>query len=98
MYMPQIGERIRLLRTRQNLSQSALAEKLSVSKSVVSSYETGVHLPPYDVLLRIAAIFGVSTDYLLGASSGRTINVDGLTDTQIQAIALIVNELKEKQI
>ena len=36
MYMPQIGERIRFLRTRQNLSQSALAEKLSVSKSVVS--------------------------------------------------------------
>ena len=52
MYMPQIGERIRFLRTRQNLSQSALAEKLSVSKSVVSSYETGVHLPPYDAAYR----------------------------------------------
>lgn len=95
LYLPEIGKKIKQLRSQRNISQIALAQRLGVSKSVVSSYENSVHLPPYDVLLQMARIFGVSTDYLLGASSNRTINVDGLTDTQIEAITMIVNELKE---
>lgn len=95
LYLPEIGTKIKQLRSQRNISQIALAQRLGVSKSVVSSYENSVHLPPYDVLLQMARIFGVSTDYLLGASSNRTINVDGLTDTQIEAITMIVNELKE---
>lgn len=94
MYLPEIGSKIKQLRSQRGMSQVALARQLGVSKSVVSSYENSVHLPPYDVLLRMARIFGVSTDYLLGASGNRTINVDGLTDTQIEAITLIVNELR----
>lgn len=94
VYLPEIGTKIKQLRSQRNISQIALAQRLGVSKSVVSSYENSVHLPPYDVLLQMARIFGVSTDYLLGASSNRTINVDGLTDTQIEAITMIVNELK----
>lgn len=77
------------------MSQIALAKQLGVSKSVISSYENDIHLPPYDVLLQISRLFGVSTDYLLGASNNRTINVDGLTDPQIEAVTIIVNELKE---
>ena len=94
VYLPEIGAKIKHLRGQRGMSQIALAKQLGVSKSVVSSYENSVHLPPYDVLIRMARIFGVSTDYLLGASGKRTINVDGLTDTQIEAIALIVNELR----
>lgn len=95
MYLPEIGAKLKQLRCQRNLSQLALAQQLGVSKSVISSYENEVHLPPYDVLLQMARLFGVSTDYLLGASNNRTINVDGLTDTQIEAITMIVNELKE---
>ena len=94
MYLPEIGTKIKQLRTHRALSQVALAKQLGVSKSVVSAYENGVHLPPYDVLIQMARIFGVSTDYLLGASGNRTINVDGLTDTQVEAVTMIVNELK----
>lgn len=95
MYMPEIGQKIRRLRTQRGISQVDLASSLGVSKSVVSSYENGVHLPPYDVLIRIALLFGVSTDYLLGTGATQTINVDGLSSTQIEAIALIVSELRE---
>ncbi|NCE64524.1 XRE family transcriptional regulator [Pseudoflavonifractor sp. 524-17] len=94
MYLPAIGSKIRQLRRQRNLSQVALAAQLGVSKSVVSSYENSVHLPPYDILIQLAQIFGVSTDYLLGAPNSRTINVDGLTDSQVEAVAMIVNELK----
>lgn len=94
MYLPEIGQKIKQLRSQRNMSQISLAKQLGVSKSVVSSYENEIHYPPYDVLLQISRLFGVSTDYLLGASGNRTINVDGLTDKQIEAIALIVEELK----
>lgn len=95
VYLPEIGQKIKQLRVQRNISQIALAKQLGVSKSVISSYENEVHLPPYDVLLQMARLFGVSTDYLLGASNNRTINADGLTDTQIEAITMIVNELRK---
>lgn len=94
VYLPEIGAKIKQLRSQRNISQIALAQQLGVSKSVISSYENSVHLPPYDVLIKMARIFDVSTDYLLGASGNRTINVDGLTDTQIEAITMIISELK----
>ncbi len=89
------GRLIRTLRRRKGLTQLALAERLGVSKSVISAYENEVHLPPYDVLLKLSRIFGVSTDYLLGATSNRTINVDGLTEIQVEALTNIVRELRE---
>lgn len=95
MYMPGIGQKIKKLRTQRGISQVDLAASLGVSKSVVSSYENGVHLPPYDVLIRISLLFGVSTDYLLGTGTNQTINVDGLSNTQIEAISLIVSELRD---
>lgn len=89
-----IDKRIKDLRTQHGISQTSLARQLGVSKSVVSSYETGVHLPPYDVLVKLSQIFSVSTDYLLGVNTGKTVNVDGLTNIQIEAVTRIVSELK----
>lgn len=94
MYLPEIGKKIKQLRAQKGLSQVVLAKQLGVSKSVISSYENSVHYPPYDILIQLARIFGVSTDYLLGASRNCTINVDGLTDTQVKAVTMIVDELK----
>lgn len=95
VYLPELGTKLKQLRSQRNISQVALANQLGVSKSVISSYENEIHLPPYDVLIQMARLFGVSTDYLLGASGNRTVNVDGLTDAQVEAITMIVNELKE---
>lgn len=94
MYLPGIGQKIKTLRSQRHLSQKDLGEMLGVSKSVISSYENDVHLPPYDALIRLSRIFGVSTDYLLGMSENRSINVDGLSETQIEAMLQIINELK----
>ncbi len=94
MYIPELGTRIKQLRNQKNISQVNLAKLLGVSKSVVSSYENGIHLPPYDVLTKMARIFGVSTDYLLGVGSNRVVCVEGLTDTQIEALIMIIDELR----
>ncbi len=95
MYLPEFATRLKHLRRQRNISQIALAEQLGVSKSVISAYENEVHLPPYDVLLQMARLFGVSTDYLLGASHNQTINADGLTDKEIEALTEIVDGIRE---
>jgi len=90
-----VGPKIKQLRSQRNISQIDLAKQLGVSKSVISSYENEVHLPPYDILIKLAHLFGVSTDYLLGSVGNYAISVEGLTDKQIEAVTVIVHELRE---
>ena len=64
--MVDFGEKVRALREAKGLSQVQFAELLGVTKGMISAYETSVRMPSYKVLIRIARLFGVSTDYLLG--------------------------------
>lgn len=59
-----ISEKIYLLRTKSNLTQEDLANKLFVSHQSVQKWENGLSLPTLDKLLTIATIFNVSMDYL----------------------------------
>lgn len=78
------GYILRSLRKRSGLSQSELGKHIGLSKSVISNYENGINYPDYENLLRIAKYFGVTTDYLLGAQNIKTIDVSGLTESQIE--------------
>ncbi len=89
-----MDQKIKDLRTKRGLTQTQLAELLGVSKSVISSYENAVHLPPYDILIKLSNMFGVSCDYLLNNTKHRTISVDGLTDSQICAVERIIEEFR----
>lgn len=60
-----LGARIALLRRRAGLSQRALAKKLRVSPSAIGMYEQGRRIPASALLLQMAELFGVSTDFLL---------------------------------
>ena len=51
---------------RQGYTQVSLAKKLGVSKQAVSNWENGNIQPSIDMLIRIADLFSVTTDYLLG--------------------------------
>ena len=61
----QIGEKIRALRRAKQRTQEQLAEALHVSPQAVSKWETGASAPDIDMLPRLAAYFGCSTDELL---------------------------------
>ena len=73
------GEKLKMLRTGQKLSQRELAERLGVAKSVISYYESGDRYPSYDVLVKMAHLFHVTTDYLLDIDKVRTVDVSNLT-------------------
>ncbi len=62
-----LNEKIVELRKAQALSQEELAEKLNVSRQAVSRWETGTAMPDAANLLQLSRLFGVTTDYLLGA-------------------------------
>lgn len=61
-----IGERLRKLREDKKYQQKEVAEKLGMSHSRYSNYENGVSKPDYDTLLKIADLYDVSVDFLLG--------------------------------
>lgn len=62
----EIGKTIKFYREVKHLSQSKLAEQIGVSQRNVSYYESGDHIPPADVLKKLAAIFNITIDQLVG--------------------------------
>lgn len=61
-----IGEKIKMLRKQQNVTQEKLADYLSISYQAVSKWENGSALPDITLVPGIANFFGVSSDELLG--------------------------------
>ena len=92
--MNSLGETIKSLRNAKRMTQAEFAERISVTKSTVSAYENGLRLPSYDVLIRIARLFKVRTDHLLGYSEKPVLDVSGLTRNQINAVQEVVDAYK----
>ena len=72
------------------MTQKDLADRIGVSKSIISSYESGIRYPSYDVLVKMARIFHVSTDYLLGIEKKRVLDASALTDDESEAIKNLI--------
>ena len=93
--MVDFGNNLKTLRLNAGWTQSQLAQKLGITKSVISAYETGIRLPSYDILIHIAKIFKVSTDYLLGLEKTQEIDLSGLTDKEVSALLALIKAMKE---
>ena len=92
-----LPEKLRILRTKSGFSQREIAERLGVSASIISGYETGERTPSVENLLSLSYIYRCTTDYLLGretASVLDTIYAEGLSGKQIQLIQELVNTIK----
>ena len=59
------GSKLKELRIQNGLTQKQLSDQLGVTKSVVSFYERQERTPSPEVLRKMAAVFRVSTDFLL---------------------------------
>ena len=96
--MESIAKRLIALREKYNFSQTDIARQIGVTPALISAYENQERKPSLDKLVALADIFHVSTDYILGRSvkidSSVMVNVDGLSDKQIEIIRNIISEFK----
>lgn len=94
--MVDFGIILKELRLQSGMTQKELADKIGVTKSVISYYELQERAPSPEILKKLANLFHVSTDYLLGIERGETVDVSGLSDCDKKLIHALVNSLREK--
>ena len=95
--MVDFGNTLKRLRRKNDMTQEQLSRRLGLTKSVISAYETGMRMPSYDVLIAIARIFKVTTDFLLGVEQKQEVDFSGLTEAQKAAILNLIKAIKERQ-
>lgn len=91
--MVDCSEKLRALREAKGLTQLQVANKIGISKAMISAYETASKAPSIEVLIRLARLFGVSIDYLVCVDSPKLIDVSELDDESVALIATLVTKL-----
>lgn len=91
--MSSTGEKLRALRNKHNMTAQDLADKLGVTAPAISMWERNKREIDNSTLLKIATIFNVTTDYLLGATAFKpTLSERDEKDIQ-KRLELLMNDL-----
>lgn len=88
------GEKLKLLRYEQGLTQDDMGYLLKVTKSCISCYEKGTREPSIKMLIQISNYFRVSVDYLI--NNGPITNIERVKLTKNDI--LIINMLKDNPV
>lgn len=91
-----LNQRIRELRCACGWSQVELAKRLGLSKQTVSNWENDNIQPSIEMLMRLAKVFGVSTDYLLGLEQTPRLNIEGLPVNVVAHLTLLIEDYRNK--
>lgn len=93
--------RLKELRKANKYKQIEIAELLSCSQGVYSRYENEEREPPFDIMKKLAEIYGVTIDYLMGGASPQNIPdpppIEEMTPAEMRAEGLkLVKTLSAK--
>ena len=92
--MVDCSEKLRALREAKHLTQAQVAQKIGVSKAMISAYETATKVPSIEVLIRLSRLFGVTVDYLVCIDARKYIDVSALDDESAALIATLVSKMR----
>lgn len=92
-----IAERIKELRERNRWKQADLAKQLNVTRSSVNAWEMGTSVPSTPVVVDMAKLFKVSTDYILGEDHTATISVEGLDNREVGILVETANMFRKNR-
>lgn len=93
--MKAIGEILKSLRLEKGLSQVQAADRMHISKSRLSSYELDVNEPNLETIIKLADLYDVSIDTLVGLDRTDYVNVSGLNSEQVTIIKTIVDSYRK---
>lgn len=93
--MNSIGNRIKTTRKNKGLTQQQLAQRLGVTKALISAYENLTRKPSLDILVRLSNILNCSTDYILGVDNEKRISLKGLSENQVKIIENLIKEFNK---
>ena len=94
--MVEFGKRLRSLRLQNNLSQKQLAAQIGVKNSIISFYEMGDRAPSLDIIIKLASVFHVSADYLIGLDKTESIDISDLDENDKMIVRMLVDSLNSK--
>lgn len=97
VYMVGLSVRLKQLRKAKGLTQQQAANAVGVTRSVISGYETEMRFPSLDVLVLLARLYGVTTDYLLCVDNREFVDVSGLNSDEIATVSHMVDLLRTKK-
>ena len=83
--------RLTVLLDEHNMSQTQLAKKVGTTNVTICRYINGERIPRIDVASKIASVFNVSLDYLLGISE--SVDTESLTKNQDVDSAILMKSL-----
>ena len=90
------GKTLKNLRKQYGLTQAQLGQQVGVTKSVISFYALRERTPSPDILIKLAAVFHCSTDYLLGIEKKKSIDISGLTEDDEKVVRELIDLLRRK--
>ena len=91
-----IGNKLKKLRQQNKLSQKQVANIIGISDKALSTYETGLRQPPCDIVVSLANVYHVSTDYILGCQVEQTLNFNGLNQKDIEILSDLIENIIDK--
>ncbi len=90
-----MGERIKQLRKEHGMTQTALAERLGVTKGTVSTWETNSRTPGFETLDELCSLFDRRMDYILGRSDDDSPFLPSESDLEELALSQVEDDLTE---
>ena len=90
-----LGTRIKELRKEFGLSQVELAAQMEVTKQTISNWENENIQPSIDMLVDLANVFNVTTDYLLGLDDVPRLSIEGLPLSFAAHLAQIIEDFRQ---
>ena len=92
-----VADRIKKLRKKNKLSQERLAALLGVSRSSVNGWELGFNMPSTQYIIKMAFLWHVSTDYLLGIEESQTLSLSGLNQSERTLVYSLLKEIEDNK-
>ncbi|MBQ1849846.1 MAG: helix-turn-helix transcriptional regulator [Lachnospiraceae bacterium] len=91
-----VADRIKTLREQVGMTQTALAKQLGITRSSVNAWELGISVPSTQYIIELAALFKVSTDYLLCVDRSAAVDISGLDEEDTELVIRLVRHLRRK--